>query len=102
MDVKFDRYSLIINGERVFVRSGAFHYFRTPGVEVTKDRFMKLKSAGYDTVDIYFCASYHCPEEGVYDFAGISDHKDGTVDMLCHYHKREGTCQSSDGTVIHD
>jgi len=72
-NVKFDKYSLIIGGKRVFVRSGAFHYFRTPGLELAKDRFLKLKAGGYNTVDIYFNANYHSPSEGVYDFAGIKD-----------------------------
>ena len=38
MQVTYDKNSLIIDGERVFIRSGAFHYFRTPGVELAKDR----------------------------------------------------------------
>lgn len=73
MDVNYDKYSLIIDGKRTFIRSGAIHYFRSPGEEITKDRFQKLKAAGYNTVDIYFCASYHCAKEGEYDFSGIKD-----------------------------
>lgn len=73
MQVTFDKNSLIVDGKRVFIRSGAFHYFRTPGVELAKDRFMKLKAAGYNTVDIYLNANYHSPEEGKYDFSGIKD-----------------------------
>lgn len=75
MDIKFDKNSLIINGERVFVRSGAFHYFRTPGVELALDRFRKMKAAGYNTVDIYFNWNYHSKVEGEYDFSGIKDVK---------------------------
>ena len=70
MQVTYDKNSLIIDGKRVFIRSGAFHYFRTPGVELAKDRFMKLKAAGYNTVDIYFNANYHSKAEGEYDFVG--------------------------------
>lgn len=73
MQITFDKNSLIIDGKRVFIRSGAFHYFRTPGVELARDRFMKLKAAGYNTVDIYFNANYHSKNEGEYDFAGIKD-----------------------------
>lgn len=69
-NITFDKNSLIIDGKRVFVRSGAFHYFRTPGVELAKDRFMKLKAAGYNTVDIYLNANYHSHDEGQYDFVG--------------------------------
>lgn len=66
--ITYDKNSLIIDGKRVFIRSGAFHYFRTPGVELAKDRFMKLKAAGYNTVDIYFNANYHSKIENEYDF----------------------------------
>lgn len=75
MQVTFDKNSLIIDGKREFIRSGAFHYFRTPGVELARDRFMKLKAAGYNTVDIYLNANYHSSIEGEYDFSGIRDIK---------------------------
>lgn len=73
MQVTYDKNSLIVDGKRVFIRSGAFHYFRTPGVELAKDRFMKLKAAGYNTVDIYLNANYHTKKEGEYDFSDIKD-----------------------------
>lgn len=73
MQVTFDKNSLIVDGKRVFIRSGAFHYFRTPGVDAAKDRFMKLKAAGYNTVDIYFNANYHSRTEHEYDFLDIKD-----------------------------
>ena len=73
MDISFDRYSLIINGQREFIRSGAMHYFRLPSQELWEDRLYKLKAAGYNAVDLYFCWNYHSPEQGVYDFTGIRD-----------------------------
>lgn len=73
MQITFDRNSLIVDGKRVFIRSGAFHYFRTPGVDLAKDRFLKLKAAGYNTVDIYFNANYHSKAENEYDFSDIKD-----------------------------
>lgn len=73
MQVTFDKNSLIVDGKRVFIRSGAFHYFRTPGVELALDRFSKIKAAGYNTVDIYFNWGYHSQSEGEYDFSGIKD-----------------------------
>lgn len=75
MQVTYDKNSLIVDEKRVFIRSGAFHYFRTPGVELVKDRFMKLKAAGYNTVDIYFNANYHSKFAGEYDFSDIKDVK---------------------------
>lgn len=73
MDISFDRYSLIINGQREFIRSGAMHYFRLPSQELWEDRLFKLKAAGYNAVDLYFCWNYHSPAQGVYDFTGIRD-----------------------------
>ena len=73
MEVSYDKYSLIIDGKRVFIKSGAFHYFRTPGEEMARDRFMKMKAGGYNTVDIYFNWNYHSPRQGEYDFSGIKD-----------------------------
>ena len=73
MEVTFDKYSLIIDGKRVFIKSGAFHYFRTPGEEMAKDRFNKMKAGGYNCVDIYFNWNYHSPRQGVYDFSEVRD-----------------------------
>ena len=73
MEVCFDKYSLMVNGKRVFIKSGAFHYFRTPGEEMARDRFMKMKAGGYNTVDIYFNWNYHSIRQGEYDFTGIKD-----------------------------
>ena len=73
MEVSYDKYSLMVDGKRIFIKSGAFHYFRTPGVEMARDRFLKMKAGGYNTVDIYFNWNYHSPAQGVYDFSGIKD-----------------------------
>ena len=73
MEVSYDKYSLKIDGRRVFIKSGAFHYFRTPGEDMARDRFAKMKAGGYNTVDLYFNWNYHSPAQGEYDFTGIKD-----------------------------
>lgn len=73
MDITFDRYSLIIDGKRTVIKSGAFHYFRTPGEKMARDRFFKMKAGGYNTVDIYFNWNYHSKAAGEYDFSGVKD-----------------------------
>ena len=73
MEVTFDKYSLLVDGKRVFIKSGAFHYFRTPGEQMARDRFAKMKAGGYNTVDIYFNWNYHSKKQGEYDFTGIKD-----------------------------
>src|SRR5574344_2015404 len=76
MEIKYDKHSLIIDGKRVFLRSGAFHYFRTPGKNSALDRFSKMKSAGYNAVDIYFNWNYHSQKEGQYDFSEFKNVRD--------------------------
>jgi hypothetical protein len=75
MQVEYDRYSMKINGQPTVIRSAAMHYFRLPGQNMWRDRLYKLKAAGYNTVDLYFCWSFHSPEQGVYDFTGVRDVK---------------------------
>ena len=73
MEVTFDKYSLMVDGKRILIKSGAFHYFRTPGVKMALDRFQKMKAGGYNTVDLYFNWNYHSEKQGKYDFTGIKD-----------------------------
>ena len=40
---------------------------------MARDRFMKMKAGGYNTVDIYFNWNYHSIRQGEYDFTGIKD-----------------------------
>lgn len=73
MEVTYDKYSLLVDERRVFIKSGAFHYFRTPGENLARDRFFKMKACGYNCVDIYFNWNYHSKNRGEYDFSGIKD-----------------------------
>lgn len=49
-DVTWDQYSLLINGERVFIFSGEFHYERMPVPELWLDIFQKYKANGLNAV----------------------------------------------------
>jgi hypothetical protein len=73
MNIRYDRHSLIINETREIIRSGAMHYFRLPSQDLWYDRLFKLKAAGYNTVDLYFCWAYHSTKQGEYNFNGIRD-----------------------------
>ncbi|KAJ4326451.1 hypothetical protein N0V94_000126 [Neodidymelliopsis sp. IMI 364377] len=66
--VEWDNGSLQINGERVMIMSGEFHYARLPVPELWLDIFQKFKANGMNTVSIYFFWSYHSASKGVYDF----------------------------------
>lgn len=66
--VTWDNGSLHINGERILILSGEFHYQRLPVPELWLDVFQKFKANGMNAVSIYFFWSYHSPSRGNYDF----------------------------------
>ncbi|KAF2476740.1 uncharacterized protein BDR25DRAFT_375819 [Lindgomyces ingoldianus] len=66
--VSWDSHSLLINGERVIIMSGEFHYQRLPVPELWLDVFQKFKANGMNAVSIYFFWSYHSAFRGTYDF----------------------------------
>jgi hypothetical protein len=49
-DVTWDKYSLSVKGERLFVFSGEFHYMRLPVPELWLDVFQKLRANGFNAV----------------------------------------------------
>jgi hypothetical protein len=71
--VTWDKYSLIINGERRFLVGGEFHYWRAPD----RSRWPKLletyKTAGLNFIRIYFHWGYHNPQEDVFIFEDNRD-----------------------------
>lgn len=56
--VAYDGRSLIVDGKPVLIYSGAFHYFRCPK-PLWRDRFAKIKAAGFNTVETYVAWNYH-------------------------------------------
>ncbi|HEX6472978.1 MAG TPA: beta-galactosidase [Streptosporangiaceae bacterium] len=71
--VTYDHYSLMIDGNRVLLQAGEFHYFRLPSPDLWRDVMEKLKAEGFNAVSIYFDWAYHSPKAGVYDFSGVRD-----------------------------
>ncbi|MEU5879547.1 beta-galactosidase [Spirillospora sp. NPDC047279] len=71
--VTYDRHSLIVDGRRVVLWTGEFHYFRLPSQELWRDVLEKVKAGGFNGVSLYFHWGYHSPERGVYDFSGVRD-----------------------------
>lgn len=71
--ITYDRYSLKLDGKRVYVWSGEFHYWRLPSRRLWRDVLEKMKAGGYNAVSIYFDWAFHSPAPGVYDFNGIRD-----------------------------
>jgi beta-galactosidase GanA len=71
--IAWDRYSFSIDGQRVWLWSAEFHYFRLPNPELWRDLLEKLKATGFNAVSLYFSWAYHSPAPGVYDFSGVRD-----------------------------
>ena len=78
--VTFDGYSFMVDGNRTYLWSGEFHYFRLPSPDLWLDIFQKMKAAGFNATSLYFDWGYHSPAPGVYDFTGVRD-LDKLLDM---------------------
>jgi len=70
--IRYDGHCLTIEGEDTFIRSAAFHYFRTPR-ELWRDRFRKIKDAGFNTVETYVPWNWHEQQmpAGIDDFSKV-------------------------------
>src|SRR4051795_7802579 len=71
--VTFDKYSLKVDGQRVYLWSGEIHPYRLPSPDLWRDVLQKMKANGYNGVSIYVDWAYHSPKPGVYDFSGVRD-----------------------------
>jgi len=71
--ISWDAHSLLVDGERLVILSGEFHYWRLPSPELWPQVLVRVRAAGYNAVRIYFPWSVHAPAPGVYDFGGIRD-----------------------------
>ncbi|MFR8011681.1 MAG: glycoside hydrolase family 35 protein [Clostridia bacterium] len=61
-----------LDGKKFNIYSGAIHYFRVPH-EYWRDRLLKLKAAGFNTVETYVAWNMHQPEENCWRFEGQAD-----------------------------
>lgn len=60
------------DGKPVQLLSGAIHYFRIVP-EYWRDRLLKLKACGLNTVETYVAWNVHEPNEGQFNFSGQAD-----------------------------
>ncbi|KAF8877096.1 glycoside hydrolase family 35 protein [Infundibulicybe gibba] len=66
--VRFDNYSLFLNGQRIFLYSGEFHTFRLPVPSLWPDILEKVKASGLNAVSVYTHMGLINPSRGVVDF----------------------------------
>ena len=71
-NLTYNEKSFLMNGAPYKIMSGAMHYFRIPR-EYWRDRLVKLKECGLNTLETYIAWNMHEPEEGVYNFEGNLD-----------------------------
>lgn len=64
--------SFVYDGEPVRILSGGMHYFRIMP-EYWKDRLVKLKALGLNTVETYVPWNLHEPKRGQFYFEGLAD-----------------------------
>jgi beta-galactosidase len=70
--VTFDRRSFMIDGKRLWLVSGAVHYFRMPAA-LWQDRLTKAMRGGLNCIETYIPWNYHEPAEGKWYFSGDHD-----------------------------
>lgn len=70
--VRFSPSSFIVNGRQRFLVAGTMDYFRCPP-QHWRDRLLKAKRAGLNTVMVYVSWNIHEPAEGDFRFAGMAD-----------------------------
>ncbi|XP_039318183.1 beta-galactosidase-1-like protein 3 isoform X1 [Saimiri boliviensis] len=61
-----------LEGHKFLIFGGSIHYFRVPR-EYWRDRLLKLKACGLNTVTTYVPWNLHEPERGKFDFSGNLD-----------------------------
>lgn len=68
--VSFDKNSFMIDGQRLNIWSGEFHYWRLPDENGWRDIFQKMRANGYNAVSLYFFWGLHqSSKDGSFDFS---------------------------------
>ncbi len=70
--INIDGKGFIIKGKRTYIVAGELQYPRIPRA-LWRDRLLRIKRAGYNTVQTYLYWNYHEPREGQFDFTGEKD-----------------------------
>lgn len=71
--LRYDAQCFTIHGKDAFLYSACMHYPRTPKA-LWRDRLVKLKQAGFNTIETYVFWNYHEPVEGQVDMSELADY----------------------------
>ncbi|KAI9452442.1 glycoside hydrolase family 35 protein [Russula earlei] len=69
--VQWDKYTLVLHGQRVLIYSGELHTFRLPVPSLWLDILQKVKAAGLNAVSLYTHWGLLNPSPGVVDFGSF-------------------------------
>ncbi|XP_006892912.1 PREDICTED: beta-galactosidase-1-like protein 3 [Elephantulus edwardii] len=72
MGLQTRRTHFTLEGHKFIIFGGSIHYFRVPRA-YWKDRMLKLKACGFNTLTTYVPWNLHEPERGKFDFSGNLD-----------------------------
>ncbi|MDE3179105.1 MAG: beta-galactosidase [Acidobacteriota bacterium] len=70
--IRYDEDCFTLHGRDTFITGAAFHYARCPR-ELWGDRLLKLKQAGFNTLETYVFWNYHEPVEGQVQMGELED-----------------------------
>lgn len=70
--IDFDSHGFLIQGKRTFLVSASIQYARIP-VALWRDRLLRIKRAGFNTIQTDAFWNYHEPQEGKWEFTGQKD-----------------------------
>ena len=80
-DIDLDGRGFLIHGKRVFIVAGELQYARTPRA-LWRDRLLRIKRAGYNTVQTYAFWNFHEPREGQFDFSSDNHDLDAFLKLI--------------------
>jgi len=71
-NLSIEQDTFLLDGQPFRILSGAMHYFRVHP-QYWRDRLLKLKAMGLNTLETYVAWNLHEPQNGKFDFSGWLD-----------------------------
>ena len=71
--VSHDKYTMLVDGQRLPVWSAEVHGWRLPSPGLWRDMLEKVKASGYNTISIYVNWGLTTPAPGRHELSGVND-----------------------------